>query len=374
MFRVLLVDDEALALAALEHGFPWSEYGFTEVLSTISSIQALQILKERRIDAAFVDIRMPDINGIELLARAQALALSTCFVIVSGYSDFSYAQAAIRHNVMDYCLKPIQPEEVPGILEKLRSRVIETRTAEDPAYAARLLSDAAFCQERLSHMEAADAADGEMALLDIASPELLGLLAQADALSPQELLLFSEGNALLVWTHPPEPGQMDAFLSRNEDRAHFIIDTAPPTATGFQNALKRVRAERQNRLCEGNGILRFSPISAGMADCFTQLLAYVDAHYNQELTLQSLACQFSVNYTYLSQQFKRSMKKSFSEYLTSVRLQAACNLLLDTQMRVVAIAEQVGYNDYHYFNNVFKRQFSVTPLQYRQSFEKEPDR
>ena len=48
-----------------------------------------------------------------------------------------------------------------------------------------------------------------------------------------------------------------------------------------------------------------------------------------------------------------------------MRLREASRLLRDTRMRVVAIAEQVGYNDYHYFNNVFKRQFSMTPLQYR---------
>ena len=56
---------------------------------------------------------------------------------------------------------------------------------------------------------------------------------------------------------------------------------------------------------------------------------------------------------------------SFSEYLTSIRLQNACRLLLSTNLRVVVISEMVGYNDYHYFSNTFKKHFLMTPLQYR---------
>ena len=59
LFRVLLVDDEKLALASLKFAFPWAEYGFTEILATTNPAEALSLLQKERIDAAFVDIRMP---------------------------------------------------------------------------------------------------------------------------------------------------------------------------------------------------------------------------------------------------------------------------------------------------------------------------
>ena len=123
LFRVLLVDDEELSLVALQHAFPWEAYGFTEIMSVSSSREALGLLRQKRIDAAFVDIRMPEISGLQLLAMAKEEGMDTSFVIVSGYSDFSYAREAIRYDVLDYCVKPVPPEEAPGILEKLSRHI-----------------------------------------------------------------------------------------------------------------------------------------------------------------------------------------------------------------------------------------------------------
>ena len=101
LFRVLLVDDEKLALASLKFAFPWAEYGFTEILATTNPAEALSLLQKERIDAAFVDIRMPKISGLDLLESSRKMGLPTVFIIVSGFSDFSYAHQALRNNDLD---------------------------------------------------------------------------------------------------------------------------------------------------------------------------------------------------------------------------------------------------------------------------------
>ncbi len=364
LFRVLLVDDEELALVSLRYSFPWKEYGFTEVNAVSDPQKALELLKEQHIDAAFVDIRMPGISGLELLAQARQAGVGTSFIIVSGYSDFSYAREAIHYGILNYCLKPVPPEDAPGILEKLSRQVFTDRIARDSALVSHLLSDRERCGRLLLRTAPMEAAPGPMGLLDIHAPSLLPVLRKAEAFAPGEALFLSAENALLLAPVPCPDDRFHAFLEQFEEEALLIYDIVQPEAAAFQNALKRILTEHDNRGGE-TGVIRLPPVSAGMADSLTDILAYVETHFRQELSLQNLAQDFSINYTYLSQQFKKSVGRSFSEYLTEVRLREASRLLRDTRMRVVAIAEQVGYNDYHYFNNVFKRQFSMTPLQYR---------
>ena len=149
MYTLLLVDDEEFALAALRHALPWEAYGFRDIHTAASSPDAWEILTKQRIDACFIDIRMPGMTGLELLAEAQRQNLETLFVVVSGYSDFSYARQAIQFGVLDYCLKPVSEEECRPVLEKLARHIPLNRISHDPAYVSRLLAEEAEGKEKI---------------------------------------------------------------------------------------------------------------------------------------------------------------------------------------------------------------------------------
>ena len=86
--------------------------------------EALDYLLENEVDLIITDIRMPQINGLELLEIIRNEKLSEAYVIVlSGYNDFKYAQAAIRYSCMDYILKPVQKDQ---LLENIR-RIAQKR-------------------------------------------------------------------------------------------------------------------------------------------------------------------------------------------------------------------------------------------------------
>ena len=170
MYSLLLVDDEEFALAALRHALPWEAYGFTDIYTLTSSLDAWELLTKQRIDACFIDIRMPGMSGLELLAQASRQNLETLFVVVSGYSDFSYARQAIQFGVLDYCLKPVSEEECRPVLEKLALHLPQNRLSHDPAYVSRLLAEQDFCRGFLSGLTADGCA--QLTLLLICSPEL----------------------------------------------------------------------------------------------------------------------------------------------------------------------------------------------------------
>ena len=100
-------------------------------------------------------------------------------------------------------------------------------------------------------------------------------------------------------------------------------------------------------------------------DYYLSIQNYIDENYHENLNLDLLAQQFSINKFYLQKQFKKKLGLSPNEYLTRIRLEKAKTLLRTTNDTVTQIAQEVGYTA-SYFDNVFKKYESVTPHIYRQ--------
>lgn len=373
MFNILLVDDEELSLTTLQYALPWKEYGFTDIHSTTSSLDALELLKKRQFDACFVDIRMPDMNGLDLIAAAQQYTPETLFVVVSGYSDFSYAKQALQYDVLDYCLKPVVAEDCIPVLEKLTKRIFSRRLAHDPLYASRLLKEEDFCQEFLSRLLTDNAECRKLTLLLVRSDNLTTILKKASQLLPAQVIFISKNEALLIWKDFSDTNQLLFLYNDCQQSALLIHDTTPPKASSFQSSFKRLCITCQSQDATATGIQSIPSVHNETASYFSNILSYIDINYAQNLKLQDLAHMFGINYSYLSQLFKKTIDMSFAEYLTNIRLKHACELLSNSYKPIIDIAEEVGFNDYHYFCNIFKRYYSMTPSQYRNASGKEND-
>lgn len=120
MLQVLLVDDEPFIVQGLSVLIDWEKEGYEIAATAADGSEALEYLKEHTVDLIIADIKMPVLTGIELLQKIRREEISDAyFVILSGYSDFGYAQQAIRYTCMDYVLKPVEKEELLGILRKV---------------------------------------------------------------------------------------------------------------------------------------------------------------------------------------------------------------------------------------------------------------
>ncbi|UQZ82462.1 putative response regulatory protein [Paenibacillus konkukensis] len=100
---------------------------------------------------------------------------------------------------------------------------------------------------------------------------------------------------------------------------------------------------------------------------FAQMIKYIDNNFQNRLYLRDLSAQFFINQVYCCQLFKKNLGKTFSEYVTELRIKKACELLKHTEWSIEEIATKVGYMDYYYFNKVFKKQCEVTPTRFRKS-------
>lgn len=98
---------------------------------------------------------------------------------------------------------------------------------------------------------------------------------------------------------------------------------------------------------------------------FKQLLRFVDSNYADSLNLQKLCNQYFINVSYCCELFRKEKNMTFTQYITQLRMTHACELLSNTALPLKAICECVGYNDYFYFDKVFKKNIGCTPSEYR---------
>ena len=93
----------------------------------------------------------------------------------------------------------------------------------------------------------------------------------------------------------------------------------------------------------------------------------IKEHYTENITLTGLAEKYSISVSYLSELLKEHLQLSFSEYISSKRIQKAKELLADDSLSIEQIADQTGYNDYFYFTKVFKKNTGISPSKYRKN-------
>lgn len=116
MYTVLIVDDERESREGLANYFPWEDHGYRVKGTFANGADALSALKTSHADVVFSDIRMPEMDGLELAMAVRSLGIDLVFVILSAYRDFSYAQQAITHGVWRYLVKPTRHRELADLL------------------------------------------------------------------------------------------------------------------------------------------------------------------------------------------------------------------------------------------------------------------
>ena len=119
--KLLIADDEIQIREGLTEGIDWKKLGIDEVFSAENGLDALELCREKKPEILITDVRMPGIDGLELSRRASQLYRPVRVIVLSGFSEFRYAQEALKLGAVDYLLKPIDIDE----LEKKVSQCCE---------------------------------------------------------------------------------------------------------------------------------------------------------------------------------------------------------------------------------------------------------
>lgn len=116
--KVVIIDDEPIICNLIKRLGEWDRLNLEIVGSATDGLEGYRLIRELHPDIVLLDIRMPGLDGLELIEKCSEEKLTPRFIIISGYQEFEYAKKAIHFNISDYLVKPIDREELNMALKK----------------------------------------------------------------------------------------------------------------------------------------------------------------------------------------------------------------------------------------------------------------
>ncbi|MDD6213417.1 MAG: response regulator [Clostridiales bacterium] len=129
--RVLLVDDEIMIREGFKRLFDWEAHDCQVVGEAADGMEALSKIDSLKPDIAIMDINIPIMNGLKVIQLARIKHPDTAFVIVSGYDDFAYCREALRLQITDYILKPVNYEEFGTCIDNLKIALFRRQSSKE---------------------------------------------------------------------------------------------------------------------------------------------------------------------------------------------------------------------------------------------------
>ena len=123
MLTAILADDEAIVRSSMAKWIPWKELGIKLTGMAADGEEAYEMIVRLHPDIVITDIRMPRLDGLGLIERVSAHLKDTEFIILSGFSEFEYAQTAMRYGVRHYMLKPALKEDLKACLLEVKEEI-----------------------------------------------------------------------------------------------------------------------------------------------------------------------------------------------------------------------------------------------------------
>ena len=158
MLRLMIVDDEQIIREALSSMIDYTSLGYKVIATAKNGMEAYDRIRDDYPDVVITDIKMPILNGLELIERASHIDSRITFILLSGYGEFEYAKQAMKYGVRYYLLKPTDKQELISCLNTIREEK-KQKEIQQKAEQELLLKDMQSPLEQGLVMEALDQPD-----------------------------------------------------------------------------------------------------------------------------------------------------------------------------------------------------------------------
>jgi two-component system response regulator YesN len=362
MNRILIVDDERLIRSSLTKLIE----GLGEELNVVSGtasngVEALDWLETNYADMCITDVRMPKMDGLELIGEInERYPWMTC-IVVSSYDEFEYIKKSMRLGAVDYVLKPVNRQVLNEAVVRSYDKINESRYDYVSSLMLKKLPHHRTMLERWLEQVRTVQYD-TMPLMVVDTLDMLeGWIGQEfyylNPLAMAWLSLVSE---------ELKKEKLDIHLEEGKDLG-LGERTIPKSKLRSYFRLCAVRRleEGANLLFDVSRAAKDQPSRKTIDD----VKQYIHEHFAEKLTLQELAEIGMVSRNYIAILFKKTTGTTIWNYLVSVRMQKARELLLNTPKKVYEISSEVGYENSVHFSQLFKEHFGLSPAEYKKRME-----
>lgn len=158
MLRLMIVDDEQIIREALSQMIDYTSIGYELIAAAKNGMEAYDIICDEYPDVVITDIRMPILNGLDLIERSRKADSRITFILLSGYGDFEYAKQAMKYGVRYYLLKPTDKNELIDSLVSIRKERLQAEEnrktqQQDFLNSLRFPMEQSFIMEALEHQD-----------------------------------------------------------------------------------------------------------------------------------------------------------------------------------------------------------------------------
>lgn len=123
MYRLLLVDDEEIERNGMAELIPWKDYDVELVGTAQNGKEGLQKIEELKPEIVITDVKMPIMDGIEMIKNAQNRYTDISYIVLSGYGEYQYTSRAMEEGVKHYILKPCDEKRIADIMEEVKKEI-----------------------------------------------------------------------------------------------------------------------------------------------------------------------------------------------------------------------------------------------------------
>lgn len=418
MLTMLIADDEYLVRLRIKETIDWQQYGVEIIGEAADGEEALNLALQFKPDILITDMRMPFIDGMELMKKIRENQLESRIIVLSGYNDFDYARSAVDYGADAYLLKPIDNkhliEAVQKIMEKIKrekstTQYMEKLKNEMSSIKKQLLrdllkgnvTDLAEIKEKIQFLDMPLEMNRNH-VIHIRIDRYKWMLEQKvqtgiDTIKStigdwiaRKLLINSYYIGLMVdvaddaWTvivHPfksEDPEGAVKLIKENclkmademteEFKLTFSVGISRISdgLDTLKNAyLEAVEASNIKLLSGLNSIVyQGDSDTTGYRREVMEAIKYIKNNYFKDITVETASKELYISPSYLMHLFKDELGKTFNECLTECRIEMAKELLKDPDIKMYEICERVGYNDVKYFRRVFKKITGINPSDY----------
>ena len=390
MYNILIVDDEPIVKIALRSILPWEEYGFFICGTAGNGLEALSLIEKQHPDVIITDLKMPGMDGLELIRTLKEKKYPGEILVLSNYEDFDSVRSALLLGAADYLLKiKIQADTLLACLnkttEKLQKKAGEKSPVPEETISEnrnRLLlsffqgdsSLASFIQENraaeLGFMEKSCAicyVTFEKFLSNDAFSISANLLrdmildAVQGALQPY-ILVLNDYSALVVFSQKEltvSQIKVEQLVKKLYNRFTMYQSFAPDMP--YQENLKNYEEARKI-------YQNFHQNEGHYKNDVAKTIAYIEKNYMYRLTLASISANVNLSSSYLCRVFKSEVGTSITSYLNNLRIRKAATLIKEQDLSLKEISAMVGIDDQLYFSRLFKKCMGISPSEYGKKF------
>ncbi|MCU6713116.1 response regulator [Paenibacillus sp. J5C_2022] len=358
-YSAIIVDDEHLIRSSLTKKI--NELDAVVVAGTAENgVKCLQWLDEWHADICITDVRMPHMDGLELLRHINENYPWMASIVISSYEEFTYVRSSLQLNAIDYVLKPIDRSVLQEAINNAVSKLSEKRRHTAMSIVIKKLP---HHEKQLDQwIEMARTIQVEQMYITVTDT-----LMMFEQWAGSDYYLL--GDIAIVW--------IELLLERiTKEKSMLELSRLPladivsePIPAAHRRFIFRLVAVGYleygaKQLFEAMRVLK----SQSLHPSVEQARLYLQEHYAEKINLQEVADAVAMSKTYLANLFKQETGVTIWNHLVEIRMKHARDLLLNSSLKSYEIAYKVGYENSIHFSRLFKEQYGLTPAEYKKRF------